>query len=109
MTRSTLLTSPQSDQTSPPDGRTRRWRTIDEIAQLYPFTAPAIRALIQRSRSHFNSRGEWVEGNGLAGAVCQPGGKNGKVLVDEVGFAQWLERWVTSPSAAIHSERITAA
>jgi len=109
MTRSTL-TIPPSAPTPIPDGRrVRRWCTIEQIVQSYPFTAPSIRALIQRSRPHFNSRGEWVGGNGLADAVCQPGGKNGKVLIDEIGFAQWLERWVTSPSAAIHSERITAA
>jgi hypothetical protein len=93
-----MTTTSQPTSASNPDGpRARRWRTIEQIAQAYPFTVPAIRALIQRSRPHFNSRGDWVEGNGLADAVSQPGGKNGKVLIDEIGFAKWLERWVTDP------------
>jgi hypothetical protein len=75
--------------------RRRRWSTIEQIAEEYGkvFTPAAIRALIQRSRPHYNSRGEWVAGNGLASAICQPGGKHGKVMVDAVGFALWLERW----------------
>jgi hypothetical protein len=79
----------------------RRWLTVEQIAQECPaFTAPAIRALIQRSRPHYNHRGERVEGNGLAAAICQPGGKNGKVMIDAVGFAQWLERWVSDATPA---------
>jgi len=85
-----------TDLTVPASGgalKPRRWRTVEQIAETYPFTGPAIRMLIVRSRPHFNSRGEWVEGNGLADAICQPGGKGGKVLIDEIAFALWLERW----------------
>ena len=41
---------------------------------------------------HLNSA-VLVEGNGLDSAICQPGGKNGKIMVDAIGFALWLERW----------------
>ena len=72
--------------------RPRCWRTVEQIAADYPFTPPALRALIQRSRPHFNSRGEWMTGNGLADAITQIGGRHGKVLIDEIAFAAWLER-----------------
>jgi hypothetical protein len=73
----------------------RRWLTIKQFAAEHPgFTEPAIRALYQRIHPHFNSRGEWVEGNGLAGAFCQPGGRNGRILIDEIAFERWLETWV---------------
>ena len=72
----------------------RRWLTIDQLAKEFPaFTKPAIRSLIQRSRRHYDHRGVLVEGNGLDSTICQPGGKNGKILVDAIGFALWLERW----------------
>jgi len=75
----------------------RRWRSVEQIAHAHPaFTVPALRMLIQRSKPHYDSRGEWVEGNGLASAICQPGGKHGRILIDEMGFARWLEHWVTS-------------
>lgn len=83
----------------------RRWRTVEQLAVAHPaFTVPAIRALIQRSRPHFNSHGEWVGGNGLAGAICQLGGKHGRVLIDELAFAAWMERWTGDAS-----ERAVAA
>lgn len=73
----------------------RRWLSVEQLAREFPvFTAPAIRALAHRARPHFDPRGEWVKGNGLASAICQPGGKNGKVMIDAIGFALWLESWV---------------
>lgn len=77
----------------------RRWRTVEQVAQTYPFTEAAIRMLIQRSRPHYNHRGELIDGNGLAGAICQPGGRHGKVLIDEITFGLWLERWTVSAAA----------
>lgn len=80
----------RSDLAVPP----RRWRTIPQISDAYPaFSQPAIRSLIRKSRPHYDHRGEWVEGNGLAHAICQPGGKNGKIMLDEIGFGEWLESW----------------
>jgi hypothetical protein len=74
--------------------RPRRWMSIEQLAGAFPaYTQPAIRSLIQRSRPHYNHRGEWVQGNGLASAICQPGGKNGRVLIDASAFADWLESW----------------
>lgn len=73
----------------------RRWVTIEQLSSEFPaFSRAAIRALIQRSRPHYNSKGEWVDGNGLADAICQPGGKNGKITVDAIRFGAWLEFWV---------------
>ena len=73
----------------------RRWVTIEQLSIEFPaYSKAAIRAMIQRSRPHYNHRGEWVEGNGLANAICQPGGKNGKITVDAIRFGAWLERWV---------------
>jgi hypothetical protein len=80
--------------------RPRRWLTIEQAAKEFPaFTSAAIRALIYRSRPHYNSRGEMVDGNGLVGAITQPGGKNSRVLIDAVGFASWLESWVGTAAA----------
>jgi hypothetical protein len=85
----------------------RRWLSAEQLAVEFPaFTTPAIRALIQRSRPHYNHRGEWSGGNGLAGAICQPGGKNGKVMIDATAFALWLESWVSergSPTALVQA------
>jgi hypothetical protein len=81
-----------AERTAPP-----LWLSVAQLGERYPaFTEPAIRSLIRRSRPHYNHRGEWVEGNGLAPHIRQLGGKNGKVLVDEIGFARWLEDWVTN-------------
>jgi hypothetical protein len=77
--------------TQPPPQR--RWRTVEQIPQAFPFTEAAIRMLIQRSRPYYNHRGDIMPGNGLADAICQPGGKHGKVLIDEIAFALWLEQW----------------
>ena len=83
----------------------RRWLTIEQLVAEFPaYSAPAVRSLIQRSRPHYNTRGEWVEGNGLAGAICQPGGKNGKIMIDGLAFARWLEQW--THMAAANTTRI---
>lgn len=85
----------------------RRWHTIPQIADAFPaFSQSAIRSLIRKSRPHYDHRGEWVEGNGLAHAICQPGGKNGKIMIDAIGFSLWLERWVVSTKTtnAVNSE-----
>jgi hypothetical protein len=75
----------------------RRWLTIPQITEAFPaFSRPAIRSLIQRSRPHYDHRGEWVEGNGLASAICQLGGKNGKIMIDALAFARWLESWASA-------------
>ena len=85
----------------------RRWRTVEQLVEEFEaYTPPAIRALIQRSKPHFNSRGEWSEGNGLADAICQPGGKHGKVLVDANAFSLWLESWVCADRVATSNEHL---
>ena len=84
-------------QTTSPFGwsSNRRWLTIEQLSRRHPaYTPPALRALKRGSRRHFDHRGELVEGNGLAHAFCQPGGKSGKVMVDEIAFVRWLEQWV---------------
>ena len=87
----------------------RDWRTIHQLSDKFPAYSPAaIRTLIQRSRPHYNHRGELVEGNGLAGAISQPGGKNGKIMVDAIAFAAWLEQWTHAPDAT-QWQYITAA
>jgi hypothetical protein len=91
-------TVPEATQT------VRRWITVEQLAQEFrAFTPPAIRALIQRSRPHYDHRGEWVAGNGLANAICQLGGKNGKIMIDAIGFGAWLESW-TKISAACQAQ-----
>lgn len=78
----------------------RQWRTIDQIARTSGgvFTRAAVCALVHRAKPHYDSKGNWVEGNGLASEISQPGGKGGKVLIDEIGFARWLERWTVQAS-----------
>ena len=96
LSSSTESTTMNTDRHNTP---ARRWMSIEQLADAFPaFTPAAIRALIQRSRPHYNHRGEWVSGNGLACAICQPGGKNGKVLIDATAFAAWLERWARNSS-----------
>jgi hypothetical protein len=88
----------------------RRWVTVDQLAHEFSaFTPAAIRALIQRSRPHYDHRGEWVEGNGLASMICQPGGKHGKVMLDAIGFARWLENWVSGTAPSTADERATSS
>ncbi len=83
-----------TDKTQQPVPLERRWCTIKQFVSRHPeYTGPAIRALWQKTRQHFNHRGEWVAGNGLADAFCQPGGKHGKLMIDEIAFARWLEGW----------------
>jgi hypothetical protein len=85
----------------------RRWHTIKQLVAQHPeFTEAAIRSLIQRSRPHYNHRGECVQGNGLASAVCQPGGKNGKVLIDASAFADWLESWAGQSTDTVAEEAV---
>lgn len=80
---------------SKPVSSRRSWRTVEQIAALYPgvFTPSAIRALIYRAKPHYDARGQRVDGNGLAPHISRVGGKGGKVLIDETGFAVWLESW----------------
>jgi hypothetical protein len=76
----------------------RRWRTVQQIAQTWPeiFTEPSIRALIYRAEPHYDARGQRVRGNGLAACITRLGGKGGRVLIDEDGFAGWLEAGLMS-------------
>jgi hypothetical protein len=67
--------------------------SVKEAAREYPFSEAALRALFQRSRPHYDHKGELVAGNGLAGAFCQPRGKNGRVIIDTLAFDRWLLRW----------------
>ncbi len=85
----------QIEQSMLPGRRPRRWRTINQVAEQSGavFTEAAIRALVYRAKPHFDSKGDWVTGNGLASHICQPGGKGGKVLIDENGWDEWLESW----------------
>jgi hypothetical protein len=78
--------------------RRRRWRTVRQIAECWAdiFTEPAIRALIHRAEPHYDARGELVPGNGLAACIARIGGKGGRVLIDEDGFAAWLEAGLMS-------------
>ena len=71
----------------------RRWRTVRQIAITWPgvFTEPALRALIHRAEAHYNARGEFAPGNGPAACITRLGGKGGRVLIDEDGFAAWIE------------------
>lgn len=77
-----------------PTPKQRRWMTLKQFAADFPgFSEAAMRKLHRDARPHFNSRGQWVEGNGLANAFCQPGGKHGKLLIDALAFQAWLEAW----------------
>ena len=78
-------------RSNPDDFDARRAVTVNGLLDLYGFlTGPAARAMIFRAECHFNSRGEVVPGNGLAGAIRRVGGKGGRVLVDPVLFGEWL-------------------
>jgi hypothetical protein len=86
----------------------RSWRTVAQLAKQYEdvFTPAALRALGHRAKPHYNSRGEWVEGNGLASSICQLGGKNGKIMIDGNGFAVWLEQWTGLSEAPIQKNAL---
>jgi hypothetical protein len=68
----------------------KRIRTIEDTANVYPFTTPALRDLKFRAFDRTNSRGEVIKGNGTgpAGVWIQVGRK---VLVDFDAFDAWLE------------------
>ena len=68
----------------------RRIATIEQAAQILPFTPAALRDLKFSSRDRFNSRGDRITGNGsaAAGVWLQVGRK---VLVDIDAFENWLD------------------
>ncbi|MFC3123515.1 hypothetical protein ACFOD4_00460 [Pseudoroseomonas globiformis] len=101
------MSTPAEHSTAPPMPWKRCWRTIRFMAARSEgaFSEAAIRAVIYRAKPHYNSKGEWVEGNGLAPHICQPGGKGGKILIDEHGWDAWLERWIGNPPDAPSSGR----
>ena len=68
----------------------RRYLTINECAEIRPFTAPALRDLKFKAHDRKNSRGETIKGNGTgpAGVWVQIGAK---VLVDLSAFDRWIE------------------
>lgn len=67
-----------------------RFVTINECAQLRPFTSAAMRDLKFKAYDRENSRGETIRGNGTgaAGVWVQIGAK---VLVDLDAFDRWIE------------------
>lgn len=68
----------------------RKYASIEETAQLFPFSPAALRNLIFKMSDRRNSRGEIIKGNGLAdaGAVVRIGGK---VLIDLEAFSRWID------------------
>jgi hypothetical protein len=70
----------------------RRATTVKGLGAQYAetFTDASLRAYFHRAEPHLNSRGERVEGNGLAGAIRRVGGRYGKILVDPILFEKWL-------------------
>lgn len=69
-----------------------RLATVDKTAEVFSNageTPAAIRANIFKSADRFNSRGEKIQGNGLAaaGAIVRRGRK---VLIDIDRYGQWL-------------------
>ena len=68
----------------------RRYLTINECAEIRPFTAPALRDLKFKAHDRKNSRGEIIKGNGTgpAGVWVQIGAK---VLIDLEALDRWIE------------------
>lgn len=68
----------------------RRYHTINECAEIRPFTAPALRDLKFKADDRTNSRGEVIKGNGTgpAGVWVQIGAK---VLIDLDALDRWIE------------------
>lgn len=68
----------------------RRFLTINECAELRPFSPAALRDLKFKANDRKNSRGETIRGNGTgpAGVWVQIGAK---VLVDISAFDRWIE------------------
>ena len=68
----------------------RRYLTINECAEIRPFTAPALRDLKFKAHDRKNSRGDTIKGNGTgpAGVWLQIGAK---VLVDLPALDRWIE------------------
>lgn len=66
--------------------------TVNKLPEIFPMaglTPAAIRAHIFKAQDRFNSRGEKIEGNGLAetGAIIHRGRK---ILIDVDKYAAWL-------------------
>ncbi len=68
----------------------RRYITINECAEIRPFTAPALRDLKFKAHDRKNSRAEIIKGNGTgpAGVWVQIGAK---VLIDLDALDRWIE------------------
>ena len=68
----------------------RRYLTINECAEIRPFTAPALRDLKFKAHDRKNSRAEIIKGNGTgpAGVWVQIGAK---VLIDLEALDRWIE------------------
>lgn len=68
----------------------RRYLTINECAEIRPFTAPALRDLKFKAHDRKNSRAEIIKGNGTgpAGVWVQIGAK---VLIDLPALDRWIE------------------
>lgn len=83
-------TTKAASQTWTSSTPSKRLATIPEAAEIYPFTAPALRDLKFRAYDRSNSRGEIIKGNGTgaAGVWVQIGRK---VLVDLDAFEAWID------------------
>jgi len=73
----------------------RRYLTINECAEIRPFTAPALRDLKFKAHDRKNSRAEIIKGNGTgpAGVWVQIGAK---VLIDLEALDRWIESHKTT-------------
>jgi hypothetical protein len=73
----------------------RRYLTINECAEIRPFTAPALRDLKFKAHDRKNSRAEIIKGNGTgpAGVWVQIGAK---VLIDLDALDRWIESHKTT-------------
>lgn len=73
----------------------RRYLTINECAEIRPFTTPALRDLKFKAHDRKNSRGDIIKGNGTgpAGVWAQIGAK---VLIDLHALDLWIESHKTT-------------
>ena len=73
----------------------RRYLTINECAEIRPFTVPALRDLKFKAHDRKNSRAEIIKGNGTgpAGVWVQIGAK---VLIDLDALDRWIESHKTT-------------
>lgn len=77
-------------ETAPTPPEDRRWLTVKETAQRYPYTEGALRHLIWEAEAYAKCPKSGLKSNGFLRCIVRPGGAR-RVLIDADQFDRWLQ------------------